>query len=128
MPDQGNRRSGDKSNVPREPNPMKQVTLNPVQLRSEPAREIPSQQIHARETPIVSYGDHASGAKPITEHRYDFSRVQELKPALREERSLKIELRPVLVTPVQMQKLRDRRAAARPIGWTIPGHTIRIGK
>ena len=110
-----------------EPNPMKQVSLTPMELRDEPARPVESQSFEARETPIVSFGDHAAPAKQAQEHRFDFAPMQERRPELKQERSLKFQLRPITVTPVQMHELRERRVAARDLGWVVPGHRIRIG-
>jgi hypothetical protein len=60
------------------------------------------------------------------ERKFEFTPVQELRPALKEERSLSIPIKSIPVSPVQMQKLQERRTHARELGWTIPGHTIRI--
>lgn len=110
-----------------EPNPMKQVSLTPMELRSEAANPMESQPFEARETPLVSFGEHASPAKHIQEHRFDVAPTQERRPELKQEHSPTFQLRPIIVTPVEMQQLQERRVDARDLGWVVPGHRIRIG-
>lgn len=109
-------------------NPFKPASLKPVQLRNDPARDVSSADIRARDVPLVPFGDHASRANPVNENRYAFAPVREVRPDLKPEESRQYQLRPITVTPVQMQLLRDRRIKARELGWSIQGHRIRIGE
>ena len=114
--------------APEEPNPMKPVSLTPAELSNEPARPVESHPYQPRQTPMVSYGDHALSAKKVTEQRYDFAPVRENRFALKQEQSLNYQLQPITVSPIQMQLLQERRVAARDLGWVVPGHRIRIGE
>ncbi len=128
MANEKGRKRRQKKSTSSEPNPMTPVSLTPMELRNEPAKSFASKPFEARDTPMVSIGDHAPRSMHVSEQRYDFAPLQALRPELRKERSLEFKLRPITVSPVQMQQLRDRRVNARELGWVIPGHRIRIGK
>jgi hypothetical protein len=107
-------------------NPFKPVTLKPASLRQEPTRPIKSSEVRASEIPIVSFGDHASPARPVSERPFSFSSLNEVRPDLKPEASRSVQLAPVAVTPMQMQKMRERRVGARELGWSIKGFQIKI--
>jgi hypothetical protein len=107
-------------------NPFKPMSLTPVQLHKEDARQIKSAEIRARETPAVSIGDHSAPAQPISERKFAFTPLSASKYDLKQEKSLEFRLRQITVTPAQMQRLRERRVAARDLGWVVPGHRIKI--
>jgi hypothetical protein len=122
--DRDDRKRGDESSS--QSNPFKPMSLNPVQLHKEEAREIKSAEIRARETPAVSIGDHSAPAQRVSERKIAFTPLNASKYDLKQEKSLEFRLRPISVTPAQMQQLRERRVAARDLGWVVPGHRIRI--
>jgi hypothetical protein len=107
-------------------NPFKPATLKPASLHKELARPIKASEVRASEVPMVNFGDHASPARPVSERPFAFSPLNEVRPDLKHEASRSIELTQAAVTPMQMQKLRERRVAARELGWSIEGPRIRI--
>jgi hypothetical protein len=107
-------------------NPFKPARLTPATLRNDPARQIKASSITASTFSMNPVVDHSSPAAPLHETHFDFSVPHELHHSLNEEPSRIFELTPVLVTPMQMQELRERRANAREIGWTIDSAAIRI--
>jgi hypothetical protein len=111
---------------PPNPNPFRPAKLTPATLRNDPARELVSRPVDAVDVSMHRYDDHANPATQIQEVRFDAKPVKELRPAMKLEASIAYELTPVRVTPVQMQQLRERRAEAREIGWTIRAADIRI--
>lgn len=121
-------RFGNEKKENRPDNPFKPMSLTPMKLRNNPAREIPSHEVRATNLPIISYDDHATPASPVTEVRYSFAPLGEVRPDLNAERSADFALREIPVSPVQMKALRERRIIARDLGWSISGHRIRTGE
>jgi hypothetical protein len=107
-------------------NPFKPVSLAPTQLRTETPREVKSAEIKARDVSATAFTESRPTAAPLSEQSYAFSDLHELRPDLRPEKERPMMLKPVPVTPVQMQKLRERRVEAQELGWSIEGARIRI--
>lgn len=110
----------------RDDNPFKPARLTPATLRNDPARSITPSKITASAFSMTPVEDHSNPAAPLDETRFDFSPLQESRHSLRAETSRIFDLTPIPVTPMQMQELRERRARAREIGWTIDSAKIRI--
>jgi hypothetical protein len=107
-------------------NPFKPVSLAPAQLRTEAPREVKSAEIKARDVRATAFSESRPAAAPLSEQSFAFSDLHELRPDLRPEKERPMMLKPVPVTPVQMQKLRERRVEAQELGWSIEGARIRI--
>jgi hypothetical protein len=105
---------------------IRPVSLTPMSLSNDPARSIKSSPVQSREATLRSLTDASAPAAPVQEHKYVFSALDEVRPELRPEPGREIALRPITISPTQMQDLRERRIAARDLGWVIPGHKIRI--
>ncbi len=113
-------------NHPPPENPFKPASLTPSRLRNDPAREVESSAIDSFDYPMISYDDASSPAERVSERRFNLTPLKEVRPLLRVEMSQNIKLTPIKVSPTQMQELRERRAEAREIGWTIDSASIRI--
>jgi hypothetical protein len=107
-------------------NPFRPVSLTPAQLRTESPREVKSAEITARQVQATSFTESRPAVAPLSEQSFAFSDLHELRSDLRQEKERPMLLKPVKVTPVQMQKLRERRVEARELGWSIEGSQIRI--
>jgi hypothetical protein len=104
--------------------PFKPVELTPMSLRQERARDVPSVEVTSREMPLASIGDHAQPARPVSSQSFAFTPLSEIRPEMRLELARSVALITIPVSPIQMQELRERRIAARQLGWVIPGYRI----
>jgi hypothetical protein len=107
-------------------NPFKPASLNPAKLNTEAPKEIKSSEVKARKLHATSFIESRPAAAPVSEHSLSFSDLHEHRPDFRVEKDRPFALKPIPVTPVQMQRLRERRVDARALGWSIEGHRIRI--
>jgi hypothetical protein len=100
--------------------------LTPQELREEPFREVRPAEIRPAEAPMVSFGDRGPSELRPTESRYEFVEPVAMPLELRHEQAEEIRMLEIPMTGFEMRELRERRIAARDLGWKVPGVRIRI--
>lgn len=107
-------------------NGVKPNEIKPASLRPAPSRAINSVSLPSRPGALSETPDKSAPAAPMRERRMEFQPISEHRPESKREQERPISLRPVPITPAQMQDLRERRVTARDLGWNVLGKRVMV--